>query len=201
MTDNQFTNLLSKVRKIYPTKQNLPNTTQSITDKSYTLADTARDIFYDFFVGTKKPLRQPKTRKPFLVEPTRYKSEIVIPNWNPFKAISFLASKAVSANHDAKGANFVFYQTLQGFRFISIETLMLGGFRRFKEKYENGAAVAQDYPHLAINAILETATNDKSSHIPIFKDDPEPEGNMKKFVASYKSVSYTHLTLPTICSV
>jgi len=186
VTDNQFTNLLSKVRKIYPTKQNILNTTQSVTDKSYTLADMARDIFYDFFIKDKKPLRQPKTRKPFLVEPTRYQSEIVIPNWNPFKAISFLASKAVSSNPETKGANFVFYQTLQGFRFVSIETLMLGGFRLFKEKYADGAAVAQDYPHLATNAILETATTDKSSHIPIFKDDPEPEGNMKQFVASYK---------------
>ena len=184
VTDNQFTNLLSKVRKIYPTKQNLPNTTQSITDKSYTLADTARDIFYDFFVGTKKPLRQPKTRKPFLVEPTRYKSEIVIPNWNPFKAISFLASKAVSANPETKGANFVFYQTLQGFRFVSIETLMLGGFRLFKEK--DSGVVAEEYPHLAINAILETATTDNTSHIPIYKDDPEIEEDMKPFVASYK---------------
>jgi len=188
VTDNQFTNLLSKVRKIYPTKQNILNTTQSVTDKSYTLADMARDIFYDFFIKDKKPLRQPKTRKPFLVEPTRFPAEIVIPNWNPFKAISFLASKAVSSNSDAKGANFVFYQTLQGFRFVSIETLMLGGFRLFKEKYEDGAAVAKDYPHLATNAILETATNDKSSHIPIFKDTPEREGDMKPFVASYKYV-------------
>jgi len=184
VTDNQFTNLLSKVRKIYPTKQNLPNTTQSITDKSYTLADTARDIFYDFFVGTKKPLRQPKTRKPFLVEPTRYKSEIVIPNWNPFKAISFLASKAVSANPETKGANFVFYQTLQGFRFVSIETLMLGGFRLFKEKDDD--EVIEGYPHLIRNAILGNATDDKSSHIPIFKDTPEIDPTMKPFVASYK---------------
>ena len=136
VTDNQFTNLLSKVRKIYPTKENLQNTTQSVTDKPYTLADMARDIFYDFFIGKKKPLKQPATRKPFLVEPTRYKSEIVIPNWNPFKAISFLASKAVAANPETKGANFVFYQTLQGFRFVSIETLMLGGFRLFKEEEE-----------------------------------------------------------------
>jgi len=184
VTDNQFTNLLSKVRKIYPTKQNIPNTTQSVTDKSYTLADMARDIFYDFFIKDKKPLRQPKTRKPFLVEPTRYKAEIVIPNWNPFKAISFLASKAVAANPDAKGANFVFYQTLQGFRFVSIETLMLGGFRLFKEKDDD--EVIKGYPHLIRNAILGNATDDKSSHIPIFKDTPEPEGNMKPFVASYK---------------
>ena len=186
VTDNQFTNLLSKVRKIYPTKQNILNTTQSVTDKSYTLADMARDIFYDFFIGKKKPLRQPATRKPFLVEPTRYKSEIVIPNWNPFKAISFLASKAVSANPETKGANFVFYQTLQGFRFVSIETLMLGGFRLFQEKYTDGAAVSKDYPHLKVNAILEDATDDKSSHIPIFNDTPVRDPTMKPFVASYK---------------
>ena len=83
------------------------------------------------------------------MNPQDIKSEIVIPNWNPFKAISFLASKAVAANPDAKGANFVFYQTLQGFRFVSIETLMLGGFRLFQEKYTDGAAVSKDYPHLA----------------------------------------------------
>jgi len=184
VTDNQFTNLLSKVRKIYPTKQNLPNTRTSDEVRPYTLADMARDIFYDFFIGKKKPLRQPVTRKPFLVEPTRYKSEIVIPNWNPFKAISFLASKAVAANQDAKGANFVFYQTLQGFRFVSIETLMLGGFRLFKEKDDD--EVIKEYPHLIRNAILGNATTDKSSHIPIFNDTPEIDPEMKPFVASYK---------------
>ena len=188
VTDNQFTNLLSKVRKIYPTKQNIPNTRVADNDKPYTLAEMARDIFYDFFINEKgkKPLKQPATRKPFLVEPTRYNSEIVIPNWNPFKAISFLASKAVAANPETKGANFVFYQTLQGFRFVSIETLMLGGFRLFQEKYTDGAAVAKDYPHLAVNAILEDATNDNSSHIPIYNDDVVIDPDIKPFVASYK---------------
>ena len=140
VTDSQFTNLLSKVRKIYPTKQNIPNTLAAGSDKTYTLADMARDIFYDFFIGSKKPKRQPKTRKPFLVEPTRYKAEMIIPNWNPFKAISFLASKAVSANHNAKGANFVFYQTLQGFRFISIANSYVGRLDSFK-KYEHDEPV------------------------------------------------------------
>jgi len=184
VTDSQFTNLLSKVRKIYPTKQNIPNTLAAGSDKTYTLADMARDIFYDFFIGSKKPKRQPKTRKPFLVEPTRYKAEMIIPNWNPFKAISFLASKAVSANPNAKGANFVFYQTLQGFRFISIETLMLGGFRLFQEEEQD--AVQKKYPHLITNAILDSATAGNSSHLPIFKDEPEIDETMKPFVASYK---------------
>jgi len=184
VTDSQFTNLLSKVRKTYPTSENIKFTRTVSNDKTYTLADIARDIFYDFFIKDKKPLRQPTTRKPFLVEPTRYKAEIVIPNWNPFKAISFLASKAVSANHDAKGANFVFYQTLQGFRFVSIETLMMGGFRRFTEKDEN--VVEKEYPHLLGSAILASATARKISHIPIYKDDPEPEGDIKPYVAFYK---------------
>ena len=184
VTDSQFTNLLSKVRKIYPTVQNIGSSRVADTDKPYTLADMARDIFYDFFIGKKKPLRQPVTRKPFLVEPTRYKSEIVIPNWNPFKAISFLASKAVAANQDAKGANFVFYQTLQGFRFVSIETLMLGGFRLFREK--DSGDVIKNYPHLERNAILENATADKSSHIPIYSDEILDNPDMKPFVASYK---------------
>ena len=186
VTDSQFTNLLSKVRKIYPTKKNIPNTKASDEVRPYTLADMARDIFYDFFIGKKKPLKQPKTRKPFLVEPTRYASEIIIPNWNPFKAISFLASKAVSKNPKTKGANFVFYQTLQGFRFVSIETLMLGGFRLFQEKYANSAEVSKDYPHLAVNSILENATNDNSSHIPIYSDEILDDPDMKPFVASYK---------------
>jgi hypothetical protein len=194
-TDNQFTNLLTKVRKIYPTIQNdpipaappaaaIPDPTFTSDPKTYTLADMARDIFYDFFIGTKKPPRQPKTRKSFLVEPTRYKSEIIIPNWSPFKALSFLASKAVSASPDTKGANFVFYQTLQGFRFVSIETLMLGGFRNFEEMDEE--EVASKYPHLVSNAISGNAINNKSSHIPIFRDTPTIDETRNPIVASYK---------------
>ena len=61
---------------------------------------------------------------------------------------------------------------------------MLGGLRLFKEK--DDAEVIKGYPHLIRNAILVNATTDKSSHNPIFKDTPDPEGDMKPFVASYK---------------
>ena len=50
VTDSQFTNLLSKVRKSYPTVQNIESSQIADTDKPYTLADMARDIFYDFFI-------------------------------------------------------------------------------------------------------------------------------------------------------
>ena len=186
VTDSQFTNLLSKVRRIYPTKENIRGTQTPITDKPYTLADIARDIFLDYFIKDKKPIRQPKARKPFLVEPTRFPVEVVIPNMNPFRAINFLASKAVSASTLTKGANFVFYQTLQGFRFVSIETLMLGGFRLFKEK--DPTEIEKELPHLRVNAVLNDAKNDGSSHIPVFKNDPDPQENIKPFVASYKYI-------------
>ena len=188
VTETQFTNLLSKVRKCYPTKQTLPNTNQSITDKSYSLADMARDIFYDFFIGAKKPQRQPKAIKPFLIEPTRYQAEMTIPNWTPFKAISFLASKAVSANPNTQGANFVFYQTLQGFRFVSVETLMLGGFRLYNEKFTDVAGLEQEgYGNLKGNALSGSAKENNSSHLPIFDSTTLRDISAEKpFVATYK---------------
>mgnify|MGYP007000098326 len=65
----------------------------------------------------KKPKTQLKTNIDFLVEPTSGVYSACIPNWNPFKALNFLAKRAISANQNSKGANFVFYQTLKGFRF------------------------------------------------------------------------------------
>ena len=187
VTDTQFTNLLSKVRKTYPAKENEDGTLRAYNDRTYTHADAARDIFYDFLINKngKKPQKAPPAKKPFLVEPTRYKTELVVPDWNPFKAISFLASKSVSANQKTKGANFVFYQTLQGFRFVSIETLMLGGFRLFQLK---DVDTDKEYGHLKENIDLNKAKENESSYIPIFDDNIVDNPDLKPFVASYKFV-------------
>jgi len=48
VTDNQFTNLLSKVRKIYPTKQNIPNTRVSIMINPI-LLQTWQEIYFMIF--------------------------------------------------------------------------------------------------------------------------------------------------------
>ena len=72
------------------------------------------------------------------MEPTKGVYSACIPNWTPFKAINFLTTRALSANPTSKGANFVFYETLKGFRFVSIETLMQGGFR--------GYTMSKDFP-------------------------------------------------------
>ena len=72
VADNQITNLLSRVRRNYPVKQNIDQTNVADSDKVSTLADIARDLFYDFFIGSKRPPIQPKATKEFLVEPTRF---------------------------------------------------------------------------------------------------------------------------------
>ena len=65
--------------------------------------------------------------KKIFIEPTKNPSSLVIPNYPPFKAFNFLASRAVSAGDHAVGSNFLFYETVKGFFFISLETLMAGG--------------------------------------------------------------------------
>jgi hypothetical protein len=76
------------------------------------------------------------SRKPFYVEETKTNAKYVIPNVKPFKAIQMLASQAISKNY--KNANFLFYETIRGYNFRSIESLLaLGGHtaRPVVEKY------------------------------------------------------------------
>ena len=48
--------------------------------------------------------------------------EIVIPNWNPLDAIDILSRRAVS--RQARAVNFVFFETLHNFNFVSIDSLL-----------------------------------------------------------------------------
>ena len=188
VADNQITNMLSRVRRNYPVKQNIDQTNVADSDKVSTLADIARDLFYDFFIGSKRPPRQPKATKEFLVEPTRFTYQMSIPNWTPFRALSFLASKAFSANQETGGANFVFYQTMKGFRFVSIETLMLGGFRGYQQL--SRAEALKRHPNLQNNSTPADARADESSFIPVLNPDtyvsPLADPTKKPFVATYK---------------
>lgn len=53
---------------------------------------------------------------------SKFRDSVVIPNWNPATAMNFLASRAVW--EDGNAANFVFYETTEGFHFESIEKLV-----------------------------------------------------------------------------
>ena len=55
------------------------------------------------------------------IESTQNVHDIWIPNWKPFDAINWLASKSVPESK--MGSNYVFYENRDGFNFKSIETL------------------------------------------------------------------------------
>jgi len=82
--------------------------------KSYTGTPSKiiEDIFYkDAF---------PDTTKPIVVEKTKNIHSLVSCHWNPFKAFTYLAKRAVSI--EGKTA-YLFYESLYGFNFRSLETL------------------------------------------------------------------------------
>jgi hypothetical protein len=70
------------------------------------------------------------SKKQLYVEPTKYKTKIVIPNLKPFAAIRMLCAKAVSRQYE--NAGFLFYETPDGYHFRSYESLfaMAGAIAR-----------------------------------------------------------------------
>ena len=195
VSDAQITNMMVKVQKNYPTAEltDYRKPENPLEDKTYTIADMVRDIFYDAFLGKKKPKNHRPQTKNLLVEPTKGVYSACIPNWTPFKAINFLASRAISANPFSNGANFVFYETLKGFRFVSIETLMQGGFR--------GYSLVEDFPtkfkHFNSFPSESEAGTANTSYIPVYAGGSEPGAmpftpmigvpGKKPFVAVYVS--------------
>jgi len=86
------------------------------------ISDVVKSLYRQFFQRG----RGGRAKRIF-VEPTKNLTDLIIPNQTPFKAFNFLASRAVSAGKQAIGSSFVFYESIRGFFFISMETLMAGG--------------------------------------------------------------------------
>ena len=189
VSDIEFSNQMIKVQKNYPTGEitstALPE--NPVDNKTFTIADMVRDIFYESFVkltGGKKPANHRPTNKNLLVEPTKGLYTAFIPDWTPFKAIKFLAKRALSMSSVSKGANFVFYETLKGFRFVSVETLMVGGFSGYTTKTR-----PTRFPHFNTYDEEAKAGTANTSFIPVFDGEThEPKiesAGTKGFVATY----------------
>ena len=86
------------------------------------ISDVVKSLYRQFFQRG----RGGRAKRIF-VEPTKNLTDLIIPNQTPFKAFNFLASRAVSAGKHALGSSYVFYESIRGFFFISMETLMSGG--------------------------------------------------------------------------
>ena len=86
------------------------------------ISDVVKSLYRQFFQRGRQDIA-----KRIFIEPTKNLTDLIIPNQTPFRAFDFLASRAVSAGKQAIGSSFVFYESIRGFFFISMETLMSGG--------------------------------------------------------------------------
>ena len=103
--------------------------------KSYigrNISDMVESI-YDDYLDTDKVL---------VVEKTRNLHDVIIPNWSPLHSMNWLASRGMSEDHD--GANYFFFETLDGFNFVSMEKL-IDDVRKDKIAYPNGTKTKYSY--------------------------------------------------------
>jgi len=106
------------------------NLTKKVS-KSYTgrISEIVRKIFSSYLAnpdggeGFDTNVLNIKTEKTF------GSHKFVIPNWRPQSAINWLAQRAVSDKYPDR-ANYIFYEDLDGFKFVSLTSLMSGHIRR-----------------------------------------------------------------------
>ena len=172
VSEEMITNMKIKVQKAYPTTMSFgaayPQMSSPSSSDEITIDQITRSLFYDCFIGAKKPANQNPTSKNFLVEPTTGAVSYVIPNWTPFQALNFLAGRAVSVNSRSPGSNFVFYETLRGYRFVSIETLQAGGFRGYKLEGDLNEVSFSHYKRYPSEGDAKSASP-KASFIPVYE--------------------------------
>ena len=177
VSEEMITNMKTKVQKAYPTTMSFgaayPQMSSPNSSDEITIDQITRSLFYDCFIGTKKPADQNSTSKNFLVEPTTGTVSYVIPNWTPFQALNFLAGRAVSVNYRTSGSNFVFYETLRGYRFVSIETLQAGGFRGYKLEGDLNEVSFSHYKRFPSESDAKSASP-KASFIPVYERQYSP---------------------------
>ena len=91
-----------------------------------------RSLYRQFF-------ERGRVSKKIFIEPTKNPTDLIIPNYTPFRAFNFLAGRAVSAGKHAVGSSFVFYENIKGFFFVSLETLMAGGGTGYSAEAETAS--------------------------------------------------------------
>ena len=98
------------------------------------VSDVVRSLYRQYFERGRAGIS-----KKIFIEPTKNPTNLIIPNYTPFRAFNFLAGRAVSAGKHAVGSSFVFYENIKGFFFISLETLMAGGGTGYSAEAETAS--------------------------------------------------------------
>jgi hypothetical protein len=63
----------------------------------------------------------------FTVSPSLHEKNMVVPNWNPFQLLNFLARNSVSADG---ASNYLFFENNDGFKFVTVDELKDGDIMR-----------------------------------------------------------------------
>jgi hypothetical protein len=70
------------------------------------------DIVYKGYFASSKPLE---------IEPTMFEQDFAISNWTPSQTINIICSRSIPVGR--AGSSYVFYETIKGFHFVSLEKL------------------------------------------------------------------------------
>jgi hypothetical protein len=101
------------------------STINGVTGEPQKISNVVRSLYTEYVKPNSKT--SANTPKKIFIEPTQSLVDLSLPNLTPFKTFEFLAGRSVSAGQHASGSNFVFFETVTGYHFISIETLFAGG--------------------------------------------------------------------------
>jgi hypothetical protein len=96
----------------------------SKVSKSYfdkTISEIVSDIYLTYLDDTSESEKKNNIRGLY-VEPTERTERIIIPNLNPIDAILWLSKRAVP--EESFGVNYVFFETINGSFFISLDSLI-----------------------------------------------------------------------------
>ena len=89
----------------------------------------------------------------FVVSPSLHEKQIVVPNWNPFQLLNFLAKNSVSAKGES---NYLFFENNDGFKFMTVDELKSGDIMRAFTLKSQPSQIAEDARGFTIdNSMME----------------------------------------------
>ena len=89
----------------------------------------------------------------FVVSPSLHEKQIVVPNWNPFQLLNFLAKNSVSAKGES---NYLFFENNDGFKFMTVDELKSGDIMRAFTLKSQPSQIAEDARGFTVdNSMME----------------------------------------------
>ncbi|PNX48688.1 MAG: hypothetical protein BV459_01820 [Thermoplasmata archaeon M11B2D] len=104
----------SQTYAIHFVSHELTESTRTKVSKAYNKpsSDIAKDLFTNHL----------KSKKTIFIEPSKYTDQVVFPMWEPLFCMNWLCKRSVSAS--GIGSDYVFFESVKGFYFVSIESLV-----------------------------------------------------------------------------